>query len=159
MLFNLQWALVLVKGRQARPCFLVFRFTHTQKRTGSFKPTSYMNHCFYKYLFSPKPVTISKFISVNTRVGIKLTIWKYTNSHVSGFSADKDRTFYNPSSCRLNVSLQSKQVKRTPQDSIWFPYLLSNSNRHFCMRNEQWISHENFSVLGQIGNLSIDYIS
>ena len=25
-----------------------------------------------------------------------------------------------------------------------------NSNRHFCMRNEQWISNENFSVLGQI---------
>ena len=28
----------------------------------------------------------------------------------------------------------------------------------FCMRNEQWICNENFSVFGQIENLSLDKI-
>ena len=57
--------------------------------------------------------------------------------------------------------LQSKQVKRTPQDSIneliiWkmnplvVPVSFVKFKAHFCLRNEQWISNENFSVLGQI---------
>ena len=32
-------------------------------------------------------------------------------------------------------------------------------NSAFCMRNEQWICYENFSVFGQIENLWMDEIS
>ena len=57
--------------------------------------------------------------------------------------------------------LQSKQVKNTLQDSIneliiWkmnplvVPVSFVKFKAHFCLRNEQWISNENFSVLGQI---------
>ena len=56
---------------------------------------------------------------------------------------------------------------RTPQDSInkliiWKndPLVVSVTGvkfkRHFCMRNEQWIFYQNFSLFGQIENLWMD---
>ena len=35
---------------------------------------------------------------------------------------------------------------------------MSNSSRHSCIRNKQWIFYDNFSVFGQIENLWIDKI-
>ena len=58
-----------------------------------------------------------------------------------------------------------------PRFYYWLDYLKNESvsgsrifcqiqiGTDFCMRNEQWISNENFSVLGQIENLWMDYIS
>ena len=37
--------------------------------------------------------------------------------------------------------------------------LVPNSKRHFCMRNEQRIFYENFSVFGQIENLRMNNIA
>ena len=36
-----------------------------------------------------------------------------------------------------------------------FPLIVSNSNRHSCMRNELWIFYENFSVFGRPVRLKI----
>ena len=36
---------------------------------------------------------------------------------------------------------------------------MSNSNRHSCMRNEQWIFYKNVSVFGQTENLWLDEIA
>ena len=51
--------------------------------------------------------------------------------------------------------LQSSQVNRIPQDaineSVIWKQPVSNSNLHSCMRNEQWIFDDNFSVFGLIG--------
>ena len=80
---------------------------------------------FIKFCFdtTPKPVTISNFISVNTRVpGFKLTIMKLV----------------------VEAELFNSQDKRTPQ-----PNSISNSNLNSQMHNEQWIFANNFSVFGQ----------
>ena len=63
----------------------------------------------------------------------------------------------------LLLLLQSKQVKRIPQDSIheliiWKmnPLVVPVTGVKFCMRNEQWIFYENFSVFSQTENLWMD---
>ena len=70
----------------------------------------------------------------------------------------------------MRLRLQSRQVERTPQDSIneliiWkmnvlvVPETSVKFNRYSRTREEQWIFYKNFSVSGQIENLWMDEIS
>ena len=65
----------------------------------------------------------------------------------------------------MRLRLKSRQVKRTPQDSIneltiWKmnALVVPETSVKSCTRDEQWIFYENFSVSGQIENLWMDEI-
>ena len=60
------------------------------------------------------------------------------------------------------LPLQSRQIKLHPTRFFsWIGYssFHKNSNRYSCMRNEQWLYYEIFSVFGQRKNLWMDKIA
>ena len=72
-------------------------------------------------------------------------------------------SWFNQSRKQSNyLPLQSRQIKLHPTRFFSWPGYSSfhkNSNRYSCMRNEQWLFYEIFSVFGQIKNLWTDKIA